>query len=61
MSQHVTPGGKKNRREGAIKRLEKHLINHPSNHSKEPMDEDKFKSHDRIQHDELKHLKELMA
>jgi hypothetical protein len=63
MSQHVTPGGLKSRREGAIERLEKHLAHHQSNHSKdkEPMDENKFKSHDGIQREELKHLQKLMA
>ena len=63
MSQHVTPGSKKARQEGAITRLEKHLANHQSNHSKdsEPMTEDKFKSHDKVQRDELKHLRELMV
>ena len=63
MGQHVTPGSKKARREGAITRLEKHLVNHQSSHSKDtkPRTEDEFKSHDKVQREELKHLRELMV
>lgn len=63
MSQHVTPGGKKSRQQAAAERLEKHLANHPSSHSKDKvaLTEDEFKSHDKCQKEELKHIQGLLA
>jgi len=63
---HVRPGKEslKSRRSAAFERLETHLKNHQKAHSVEkstdsPRSPDEFASHDKTQHAEMAHLKEL--